>query len=426
MKSLLLKTKTKDEKIKISNAISKLKEIREKLGFIWEAKILTHWGDYGKYIILKNYEKNNYFSNISIPSEKQSKIDLLDEKKVLNVKTIEDFLKEINDKLNKSSNNKLEYHEFYCLCYLGFPHKMRKNMWKLCIENNLGYTKNLYLYYQEELNKETIDFCELDFKYRENSNIQLNPDYKLNQIIIDIIKNRYIFLQEINIQQIDENELMKQVYNITVIFNIIRVDIPYNKGIVSIAYFLLLAGLDEINCFICVSNLICSRNIYKLYLSEEETLRNYAKFFKIILKNYAEKVYAHLNKLDIHPRLYLIPWFERLFTQSLDYNLLLHVFDLYVFNGEYILFQTAITIIKLVEEDLLNLTVSEVFKMFKRLPIKYTEFDFFEKFKNYNCIKEEFVTWNKNNLLNSQKTEIEKTKENVETTIGEESANKNE
>ena len=60
------------------------------------------------------------------------------------------------------------------------------------------------------------------------------------------------------------------------------------------------------------------------------------------------------------------------------------------------------------------------------MPIKYTEFDFFEKFKNYNCIKEEFVTWNKNNLLNSQKTEIEKTKENVEITVGEESANKNE
>ena len=57
--------------------------------------------------------------------------------------------------------------------------------------------------------------------------------------------------------------------------------------------------MDEINCFICVSNLICSRNIYKLYLGEEETLRNYARFFKIIIKKYAEKVYAHLNKLDI-------------------------------------------------------------------------------------------------------------------------------
>ena len=66
---------------------------------------------------------------------------------------------------------------------------------------------------------------------------------------------------------------MKQVYNITVIFNLIRVDIPYNKGIVSLVYFFLLAGLDEINCFICISNLICTSNIYKLYFGEEETIK---------------------------------------------------------------------------------------------------------------------------------------------------------
>ena len=186
MKSLLIKTKTKDEKIKIANAIDKLKEIRAKIEFIWKEYLSRHWGDYGKYIIVKNYEKYNYFHKILIPSEKQSKFDLLDEKKTLNAKTIEDFLKEIIDRFNKNSNFKLEYYEFSCLCYLGFPHKIRKKMWEICIENNLGLTKSLYLYYQEELNKENIDFCELDFKYRENSNIPLNPDYKLNQIIIDI------------------------------------------------------------------------------------------------------------------------------------------------------------------------------------------------------------------------------------------------
>ena len=306
---------------------------------------------------------------------------------------------------------------------------MRKNIWKIGIENNLGLTKNLYLYYQENLNKQKIDFCELDFKYRENSNIQFNPDYKLNQIIIDVIKIRYIFLQEINVQKIDENELMKKVYNITVSFNLIRFDIPYNKGIVSLVYFFLLTGMDEINCFICISNLICSRNIYKLYLGEEETIQEKIKFFNKLLKTYAEKVFEHLKKLDVVPELYLIPWFERLFTQSLDFHLLLHVFDLYLFNGDYVLFQTALTIIKLVEEDLLNLTVSEVFKMLKRLPIKYTELDFFEVFKSYNCIRDEYISWNKNNLLNLQKKEIDNSikKDIYDTSIKEiENATKNE
>jgi len=42
----------------------------------------------------------------------------------------------------------------------------------------------------------------------------------------------------------------------------------------------------------------------------------------------------------------------------------------------------------------------------KRLPRKYTELDFFEKFKVYNCIKDEYISWNRNNLLGAQQEEI--------------------
>ena len=105
-------------------------------------------------------------------------------------------------------------------------------------------------------------------------------------------------------------------------------------------------------------------------------------------------------------KLLLVPWMEKLFTQTLEFNILLHVFDLYIINGEYIMFQTAITIIKLFEEDLLNLTISEAFKILKRLPKKYTELDFFEKFKAFNGIKDEYINYNKNNLLSIQQKQI--------------------
>ena len=114
----------------------------------------------------------------------------------------------------------------------------------------------------------------------------------------------------------------------------------------------------------------------------------------------------HLKKLEIKSELFLIPWFENLFIQSLNYEILLHVFDLYIVNGEYILFQTAITLIKLLEEDLLNVTISEVFKLLKRLPKKYTDLQFFEKFKKYNYIYDEFVQWNKKNILEEQQKQI--------------------
>ena len=403
--SLVIQKKLKEEEEKIAQATNKLNEIREIIYSIWEDNILTHWENYGNYLIVKSYEKYNYFSNLLPLTERQVKTDLFEEKKILNDKTIMEFLKEINERLNKNQNNKLEYNEFFCLCYLGLPHKLRKKIWKIFIENNLCITKNLYLYHQSNIMKEKIDFIDLDFKYREYPNIQLNPDYFINKILIDIIQSRYLFFQEIN-ENIDENELMQSVYKITIAFNIIRNDIPYNKGIISIIYFFLLAGLDEYNCLVSTANLICSSNTLKLFIGDKKTIKKDIQFFSIILRKYAEKVSDHLNKLEISPELYLIPWLEKLFTQTLNFNILLRIFDLYIINGEYILFQVAITIIKLLEKDLFNLTISEVFKMLKRLPRKYTELDFFEKFKVYNSIKDEYINWNKNNILEMQQKEI--------------------
>ena len=407
LKSLLIQTKTKDQKEKIEKINKILSKIQETISSIWEENILTHWETYGKYLLLKSYEKYNYFCSIIIQPEKQAKTDLLDEKKILNSKTIEDFLKEINDKLNKNKNIRLDYYEFYCLCYLGFPPKLRKKLWIICIGNNLGIDKNFYSHLKKDLIKEKYDFNELDFKYRENSNIQLNPDYAKNKIIIDIIKIKYIFIQEIGRQKLDEDELMKKVYNISIIFSAFRSDIPYNKGIISIIYFFLLTGFDEENCFIYITNLICSPNTLKFFIGDKNIIHKNVEFFNNLLRDKLSKVYEHLNKLEINPELYLIPWLEKLFTQSLDYNILLHVFDLYLLNGEYILFQTALTINKLLEEELIDLTVSEIFKMLKILPKKYTVLDFMEKFKNYNCVRDEYITWNKNNFLSSQQQEID-------------------
>ena len=402
MKSLVIQTKMKEEETKVKKEREKQNELREKLTSIWDEYILLNLDYYMGYIIIKCYEKFNLFHGILPQPEKISKLDLFDEKKILNVKTIEDFLNEVNERFERNYKNKLEYQEFFSLCYLGFPHKYRKKMWKIFIGNDLSITKKMYIFYQKDLMKNVYDFGDMDLKLRENANVQFSDDFNLNLILIDIIKSRYIFLQAINEQNLDDDELLQKIYNITYVFNLIRSDIPYNKGIVLLAYLFLLVGYSEVKSFKCIMNLICSRNIVKFYTGDTDTINRYINFFTKLLEKYAKNVYDHLNKLEIKPELYLIPWFEKLFIQSLDYDILLHVFDLYIINGEYILFQTAITIIKLLEEDILNLTISEVFKLLKRLPKKYTDLEFFEKFKNYNCIYEEYVKWNKGCLLKEQ------------------------
>ena len=71
-------------------------------------------------------------------------------------------------------------------------------MWKIFIGNDLSITKKMYLFYQKDLIKNDLDFGDMDLKLRENSKVQFSRDYKLNQILMDIIKSRCIFIQSIN------------------------------------------------------------------------------------------------------------------------------------------------------------------------------------------------------------------------------------
>ena len=324
MKSLVIQTRMKKEELKVSKETQKQNEIREKLTSIWDEYILLNLDNYMKYIIIKRYEKLNYFHGILPQTEKISRLDLINDKRALNAKTIEDFLKEVNERFGRNYKSKLEYQEFFSLCYLGFPHKYRKKMWKIFIGNDISITKKMYIFYQKDLIKNPLDFGDMDLKLRENANVQFSQDFKLNQILMDIIKSRYIFIQEINEQNLDDDELLQKIYNITYVFYLIRSDIPYNKGIVLLAYLFLLVGYSEIKSFKCIMNLICSTNLIKFYIGDSDTINRYLKFFTKLLEKYAKEVFEHLNKLEIKPELYLIPWFEKIFTQSLDYDILLH------------------------------------------------------------------------------------------------------
>ena len=390
MKSLLKEVKHSLNNDKILMEMKKLNDINAIIEKIWDDNILVKMNDYSQFITLKWSEKNNYFLNLQKNPEKY-KNNLLDEKKPYSFEEINIFLK---DKVKSD----LDYYEFYSLCSLGFPEKLRKNLWKTFINNKMIVSEELYLNYKRD-----VDRIDVDFKmYEKETNFQIKSDYQLNQMIFDIVKSKYFFIIEITKKKLNAEKIMKAVYYVVSIFNLVKMDVPYNKGIIAITYFLLISGFTDFECFNFLMNLITG-NLCRLYVGELEYTNSIIYFFDELLQKYSEKVYNYFKKLDISTELYLVDWIEKLFTQTIKYDTLLHIFDLYVINGDYILFQTAITIIKLLEEDILNFTISEIFKKLKRFPTQFTEMDFFKQFKSYNCIKDDYVKWNMNNQLQYQK-----------------------
>ncbi len=124
------------------------------------------------------------------------------------------------------------------------------------------------------------------------------------------------------------------------------------------------------------------------------------------MKNYLDKIEKHFSKLEITPHFYIVPWFEELFTRTFSYKILLRIFDLFLINGEIVLYQTSLAILKILEEDLLNLTINDVFKVLERIPENVSENDLVGKIIDYSCIKKEFFTWKLENELAAQKSDL--------------------
>ena len=90
----------------------------------------------------------------------------------------------------------------------------------------------------------------------------------------------------------------------------------------------------------------------------------------------------------------------------MSFKLLLRVLDLYLLNGEYILFQIGLSILSVQEDDLLDLAISEIFKLLKRLSSKYKEDFFLEKMKSFDGVKDEYNKWKNENELGTQKLQL--------------------
>ena len=395
LKTLLYNSKKKNKNKNKENNKMEENKIRDEISSIWNNYIFGKWEIYGNYFLFKCLDHSNCLNDLLFEGKIQTstiKTDFYEDKKMPLLKIINNFIKEVKDKLSKKDERTLEYNEFLNLCQIGLPNNYRKQIWPLIIGNKCGITTSFY-----ESLKSMISpinkFDDLESNYIKNSNNNFTENYIANEIIKDIIKIKYLFLDGDAEFKKDPNSIMSKVYSICICFYLYRFDISYNKNIIFIIYMLLLKNISENNAFILINNVICSNSlITKLYLWEQRDITIIGTFFEEIFYEYLPRLNKHFKKLGITCDLYLYDWFEGLFIQSVNLKISSIIFELFLIYGEYILIQTSITILKLLEEDLLNLTIDETFKALKRIPLKLNASTFLETFRNYTSIKEKYIS----------------------------------
>ena len=394
VKNLYLLSKIRNKPSNENKIISQFEtEIKELINNIWEF-ILNKWNIYGGYLTIKLMERNIYTNNASLKITNQFEI------KKFSDKNKKSFLKSIEAKLSKEKE--IDYSDFINLYYIGLPNQTRKNLWQILIGNSCGITKNTYEIYKRKI--PSINFKNINTNKNTVDKIYSN-DNTSKQIIQEIIKITVIFSEEIAKKNLDKNDMMNKVYNISRSFCIFRQDLTFNKNIISIIYTLLFIFEEEEDTFIYIINLICS-NLFSIFIGDENEIKAYSNFFNSLLKKYIPKISNLFEKMEITPELYLIPWLEEFYTKTFDLNILNHIFDLFLINGEYILFQTGLSIIKLLEDELANSTINEIFKSLKRISNDINEIDFMYIFQSFDKVKKDVAEWKAENEIAKQKSKL--------------------
>jgi hypothetical protein len=329
-----------------------------------------------------------------------SKSENFEDKKFYTNKYINSFLEGIQE--NKRD---LDLNEFYFLCDLGIPSSLRKKIYQIIIGNPCYITIELFNLLKQSVKDKSNNFRDLDNKNKNKANKNISNLDEIIYDIFDIYNNIFfVYINQLETKK-DKYQLMNSVYIIAKTFFLYRKEISYNKVYIEIIYLFLFIEDNKEDAFIRFVNFFSESNYFLLY-GDNEYRKEIINFFNSLLKSKLPNIESHFNQLEIIPELYFIDWMKNFYIETLDISIVLHIFDLLILNGEYILFQTGITILKILEQELMNTTISQALNLLKRLPNKYNKEKFFDVFNSFNNIKIEYVKWKNNKAIDVQKRSL--------------------
>ena len=237
----------------------------------------------------------------------------------------------------------------------GVPNRYRGRFWLKCIGNQLSITPDYF-------------------------NINLSKYYEKYE---DTKESKYI-LPFPNLGIFKENTpLTLDLCEVINGFVISRPDIKYNENI-SYLVGMLIINMDKYQAYVSFMNLILNPNILIYYLSgKEENIMEYGysdtptgdednninknkKIPTIVEKNLRRVIFkqllfhnlpdlcSNLELINVLPEDYFDEWNQTIFCKNFNIDLSMKIWDLFVVQGEKIIFDAGIAIMKELEDDLNN------------------------------------------------------------------------
>jgi hypothetical protein len=384
IKRVISKFEVKKKKLK---ELSNRKEI---ISDFWRTEILPNWTHYRDSLLIKGENVYQIFSNNEIYKRNLKN-------KFLNKKSSDTGKFQEKKKIEEKDKQDVAY-----LWFLGIPDWLRKKLWSLIITNDLDINENLFNHFlrKNEMiefygdtavdrgNQQEVtpgEFDEQNLNPNLNSN-NLRPNQKivgeydgipiiedsepkitemrdnnvtdplLNEIIIDVHKCYRKFEDYIKMNNLENKKFKEDLFKILRIFTNYRPDITYSRQIGYITTIFYLNSEDYYQAFVLSSNFIVHSFLTNFLNKDEIFMKTRCDFFEQLVNSHCPLVYNHFRNLDISIRLFFYDWVEYLYTKTFKYETVLRLFDCLLVKGEIFIYEVAISIIKLQEKDLLNVS----------------------------------------------------------------------
>ncbi|KAI9013387.1 rab-GTPase-TBC domain-containing protein [Phycomyces nitens] len=137
----------------------------------------------------------------------------------------------------------------------------------------------------------------------------------------------------------------------------------YPRGASFLAGMLLL-NMGAQDTFASLTNLIHKSDLLSaLYSSDEQRVKGYFKIFNVIFAENLYKLYLHFQNLSLTPDNYLPDWFMTLFASIMPLELSSRLWDIFLLQGDVILFKTGLAVLKYLEPLLWGGSFGETVKI---------------------------------------------------------------
>ncbi|KAB5561896.1 hypothetical protein PHYPO_G00011780 [Pangasianodon hypophthalmus] len=247
------------------------------------------------------------------------------------------------------------------LWWQGLPPSIRGKIWSLAIGNELNITPELYEIFLSRAKEKWRSFNETG-SLSENEDCGVDKESSLDLIKLDIFRtfpSLYIFQKGGPYHDV--------LHNVLGAYTCYRPDVGYVQGMSFIAAVLIL-NLEEADAFIAFANLLNKPCQMAFFRVDHDLMLKYFAAFEVFFEENLPKLFQHFHSNSLTPDFYLIDWIFTLYSKPLPLDVACRVWDLFCRDGEEALFRTALGILRLYQDVLLQMDFIHSAQFLSRLP----------------------------------------------------------